>query len=135
MDIKPTNFLTITPKWTFATGTPKSEFGPTETTNVQLPTEPPGHTLTMYTRSRFYNEDIRTKFEMPFDLKIAFHFYFPKSKIRFEIYTAVEDLFVFLYEPSYSTIADKYTGEEIIIPDGFLPIPIPVPSIGIKINF
>ncbi len=133
LDIKPTSWFTITPKFTFATGNPKSEFGTVESINVMLPnqTKP----LTMYTRDRLYNDESRNGFEIPFDLKIAFHFYFPKSKVRFETYAAVEDLFVFLYEPTSSTMVDKYTGKEIDTAAASFRIPFPIPSIGIKVNF
>jgi len=135
LDIKPTNFLTITPKFTFATGTPKSDFGTIRPSTVPQIVSINGDPLTVFTSSRVYNDDLRNNFEFPFDLKVAFHFYFPKSKIRFEVYVAGEDLFVFFAEPNISTTVDKYTGEKIKNASIAYGIQFPIPSIGIKLNF
>jgi len=135
LDIKPTNFLTITPKFTFATGIPKLDFGTHIHSTVPQIVSKNGKPLDIYTNSMVYNDELRNNVEFPFDLKVAFHFYFPKSKIRFEVYVAGEDLFVSFAVPNKNTSVDKYTGKEVTNAIVAYGIQFPIPSIGIKVNF
>ena len=131
LNIKPVPWMTITPKLSFATGTPKKEFGDKEMFAAQLED---GTSAEMYTRKQTYSDELRTDFSIPFDLKIAFNFYYPKTKIRMETYIAVEDLFVVVYNPSTGIQTDQFTGEDEPSPEsraeGF-----PIVSFGMKLSY
>ena len=133
LNIRPRPWLTITPSLSFSTGIPKTDKGDIEMFAAELED---GTWAEMYARKQSYSDTLRTDFSIPFDLKIAFNCFFPKIKLRFEFYMAVEDLFVFLYSPnSNEKDFNKYTGEEQPSTAASYAMPIPIPSIGIKLNF
>ena len=135
-NIKPLKWMTITPTFTFATGVPRKVFGNKEMFAAYINKGEPNETIIeMYTRERVYSDTERTDISIPFDLKVAFHFYFPKSKVRLETYIAVEDLFSFVYSPKGGVSTNQYTGEEQPAPEANFALPMPIPSIGLKINF
>jgi hypothetical protein len=132
LNIRPASWLTITPKFSLATGLPKKKFG--DKTMFPAVMEN-GTVVEMYNIPSVYDDEARTDISIPFDLKIAFNFYYPKSKIRAEYYIAVEDLFSFIYTPKGGVTADPYTGEENKAPEANFNLPFPLPSFGFKISF
>ncbi|HOV14271.1 MAG TPA: TonB-dependent receptor [Spirochaetota bacterium] len=152
LNIKPTNFCTIMNKFTFASGRPRDEYG--ERKSFFATSRANGELIEMYGRDTIYTDaykdgilndtKLRTGFSFVYDLKVAFNFYIPDSKVRFEIYVAGEDLFVMLFNylvdgkiiPNENGMSlDKYTGEEIPATDANFRINFPIPSVGIKISF
>ncbi len=133
IDLKPLDWLTITPKFTFATGIPKSILAP----SVEVEEWDSGTQLTRTTNIQdiIYSDTLRTDFDAVFDLKISFHFYFPRSKVRFETYVAVEDLFSFIFVDPNIDFYENYMGKDTNISSSVFRIPFPIPSIGIKVNF
>ena len=151
LNIKPTNFCTIMNKFTFASGRPRDEYGDKKTLFVKSPNN---EIVEMYGRDTIYTNTVKdgvledaklgTGFTFVYDLKISFNFYFPKTKLRFEVYVAGEDLFVMLFNhlvqekilPNENgTSLDRYTGEEMPSTDANFRINFPIPSIGIKLSF
>jgi len=132
LNIHPLPWFTITPKLAFATGKPKKEYGDEDRFAAVLED---GTVAEMYSIEQEYSDSLRTDFSIPFDIKFAFNFFFPKSKVRFEAYLAIEDIFKIIYRPKGGVTINKYTGDENPSPDSQADIPIPFPSAGIKINF
>ena len=132
LNIRPFPWFTITSKLSFASGTPKEEFGDTDMFPAVLEN---GTIVEMYSVEKEYNDFLRNDFSIPFDLKFTFNFFFPKSKVKFEAYIGVEDLFKIVYKPKGGVSINKYTGKEEPSLRNQMDYPIPIPSTGIKINF
>jgi len=136
LNIKPLNWFTISINIAYASGNPKKKYEK-EMFPVLLSD---GTVLEMYRAKSFYyeenNDSIRNGFSIPVDLALRFNFYFPKSRVKFEAYISVEDIFIFLYKDYVSQKeVNKYTGEESLSTMANFNIGFPIPSIGIKINF
>ena len=131
LNIKPVPFLIITQSFGIHSGLPKKIYtGKTYMIAANLDEE----ILELYTRNKEYSDTKRTLPSFPFSLKITFQHYFPKSKVKFEAYAAVDNIFQLFYNPYTSIEIDKYTGEEIETSTS-LDFEIFTPSAGIKINF
>ncbi|MCG8568787.1 MAG: Plug domain-containing protein [Spirochaetes bacterium] len=140
LNIHPTKFMTITPKFTFATGVPRTQDGDKQMLAVNVENDDGSSTIAeMYTRESEYSDTLRDAYVVPFDLRIAFHHYFPKTKVRLESYIAGEDIFVGLYNlygpKSGAVQTNQYTGEEEPAPEGGFSMPFPMISFGVKVNF
>lgn len=132
LNIKPASWMTISPSFTFASGSPKIKYGDKKMIDVVLPD---GSTAEMYTRSEEYSDSERGDFFIPFNLKVSFQNSIPRTKAFFEFYIAVEDLFAFLYKPVTNVTTNKYSGDTMVIAESTFSIPIPIPAIGLKISF
>jgi hypothetical protein len=132
LNIRPFPWFTITSKLSFASGRPKKEYGDKDMFATVLED---GTVVEMYSVKEEYSDTLRTDFSIPFDLKFAFNFFFPKSKVKFEAYIGVEDLFVLLYSPEGGLRTNKYTGEQMPEPENYANYSFPMPSAGIKIGF
>jgi len=132
LNVKPTSWMTITTKLSFATGKPIPSYGDEEAYGTRLSD---GTIVEMWTREQEYSDELRSQFSIPLDLKIAFHFYIPKTRIYFEIYVGVRDLFVFIYNPKGGVSTNRYTGEESPQAESGINFTIPEPSFGVEINF
>ena len=114
LNIRPLPWFTITPKFTFASGAPIKKYGD----KVRFPaTLDDGTIVQMYTREAEYSDTNRSDVSIPFGLKFAFNFFFPRSKLKFEAYIAVQDLFRLFYSPKGGTKINQYTGEESPAPE------------------
>lgn len=132
LNIKPVSWFTISPSLTFASGSPKIKYGDKEAIDVNLSDD---SIAEMYTRSEEYSDEERGDFFIPFNLKLLFHHYFPRQKIGFEVYIGIEDLFGFLYQPVTNVTTNRFSGDEMVIAESTFSIPIPIPSIGFKLQF
>lgn len=136
LNIKPLPWLAIIPKVSFATGTPQSKLVGISSTPVYS-IDPNTNTVTgimqYYTGKYEYDDELRNGFSIPFDLKIAFNFYFPKTKLQFEAYAACENIFALVYQPSGAKEVNAYSGKEE--DSASSTVNFPIPSIGIKLNF
>ena len=129
---KPSPGFTITVTSSIATGTPEERVGAIE----MVPSLYKGQVIEQYRRSTFYSDTLRTQISCPVNLRISYSNYYSNSKIRWEYYVGVEDLFVNLYKPTTNPGFDPYTGEEIKDSDSAdFNIGIPILSIGYKVNY
>lgn len=140
LNIKPLNWLTITPKLSFATGVPDEHYGNKEMFAAMVKNEDGTTAIAeMYTRESSYSDSLRKGFVIPFDLKVAFNFYIPKTKVRFESYIAAEDIFIAvynLYGPSTGAVTtDLFTGKEQPVPKSDINMNFPMISVGLKFSF
>jgi hypothetical protein len=104
LNIKPTPFFHIGTRFGFASGTPKSG-----------------------------NNDERTGFSWPVDVKFSFFRFNPRGKVSTEIYLGIENLQALVYDAMWIARANGYTGEED--PSEYKPVydlPIPMVSFGFK---
>ncbi|MCK4797681.1 MAG: TonB-dependent receptor plug domain-containing protein [Spirochaetes bacterium] len=107
LNIKPASWLTISPGFGVCSGLPKTIFGDSE----MYSSGPPSNQLELYKREEKYSDTERSDVSLPFGIKIDFHFYFPKTKIRFAAYGAIDNVFSLFWNPDQNEIVDKYTGD------------------------
>ncbi len=135
LNIRPLSWFTITTSFTFATGTPKADY----TGKVMFPAIlEDGTIVEMYHRNTVYSPVLRTNVSFPWNLKFTFNTYLGKSKVRFEAYIAVEDIFapIEAYCMPYDNIkTNMYTGKDQRSPSGSYAMPFPQPSAGITFSF
>ncbi len=130
---KPVVGLVLTVKATVATGAPKERVGDIEMNAVPLSD---GRVLERYGRRQYYDGDLRNDISCPVDLRLGYSNYYRGSKIRWEYYIGVENVFVNLYKPRTTPGFDEYTGKEIANSDSAdFSLPIPTPSVGFKISY
>jgi hypothetical protein len=129
---KPVTGLVVTIKASVATGTPKKSVGAVQVIPVKLGTS----IVEYYLRTEKYDSSLRTDISCPVDLRISYSNYYRNSKIRWEYYVGVEDVFVNLYTPRTNPGYDSFTGKEIANSDqANFSIGIPQPSVGYKISY
>ncbi len=129
---RPSPGFTFTLTSSLATGSPRRQVGDIEMT----PTLFNGEVVERYTRSSFYSDTLRTDISCPVNVRISFSNYYTNSKVRWEYYIGLEDIFVNLYKPESNSTFDPYTGEEVKDSDSAdFNIGIPILSIGYKISY
>ncbi|OHD10591.1 MAG: hypothetical protein A2086_04310 [Spirochaetes bacterium GWD1_27_9] len=133
INIMPTSWMTITSKLTFASGTPRKAFS--DATMYMALTEDQKQVVERYSQKEVYDNEGRNDFSIPFDLKISFNFFIPKTQVKIEPYVGVEDLFILAYNPKGGKDTDPYTGEQRDAPEARFDLGIPFPSFGIKISY
>ena len=140
INIKPTPWLTISPTFGIHTGIPKTTFG-----DKIMYTDASGQ-LELYKRTEEYSDKKRTLPSFPLSIKVEFHHYFPKSKIKIEIYAAIDNILAIpamhdsekdkyypVYNPDQNEKVDKYTGD-IVLQDP-APYDVFTPSFGVKLSY
>jgi outer membrane receptor protein involved in Fe transport len=137
LNFKPANSFTITTKMSFATGTPKWDYGKKQMFPASIENEDGSTTLAeMYSRERYYSDSLRTNFSLPLDIKVSWHNYYKNSKVQWECYLAVENVLSPLWAevlPSDNIDHSKWSGEEQAAPSSTFNIP--VPSIGFRLTY
>lgn len=139
LNIKPTDWMTITPTITFATGTPVPEFGDRELFAATIEDAETGAITIaeMYARQERYDDDNREGWVMPVDLRISFHSYKPGSKLYREFYIGGEDILAPLINriaPSSTAVTtDRYTGEDTR--DADQDASFPIISVGFRLSY
>ncbi|MBF9015082.1 MULTISPECIES: TonB-dependent receptor plug domain-containing protein [unclassified Oceanispirochaeta] len=125
------------PGWTFsvigqlASGAPRQEVGDVTT----YPVEYDGRVIQQYGRTSSYSDTLRDGISAPVDLRIAYAYYPADSKIKWEWYVAVEDIFAQLYQPSANSSFNSVTGEENTDTSADFNVGIPIPSFGLKVSY
>lgn len=109
LNVKPTPWLTISPGFGVCSGLPKTIFGDKE----MYSSGPPSSQLELYKREEKYSDTERSDVSLPFGIKIDFHFYFPKTKVRISTYGAIDNVFSLFWNPDQNEIVDKYTGDVV----------------------
>jgi len=137
LNIKPSSYFTFTTMLSFGTGTPNTEYGEREMFFGYIE-NPDGTTslAEMYTRDSYYSDVLRTNISLPVDIKFTFHNYIKKSKLRWEVYIAVEDVLaplLYYLLPDDDVNTSMWSGEDLEAPTAvFL---IPLPSIGFQLSY
>jgi TonB-dependent Receptor Plug Domain len=132
LNIRPVSFCVITPSFRLASGTPKSDYGNVDMFPAHLPD---GTIVELYSRQQIYSDVLRNNLDIPFNLKISFNLFFPKTHVSFEIYAAVEDLFAFIYTPANLTAFNQYSGKDEPSTAASFAFKTPQPSAGIRVTF
>ncbi len=137
LNIKPVRSMTLTVKLSFATGTPKTEFGEKEMFVGSIE-NPDGSTAVaeMYSRKSFYSDTLRQNISLPLDVKLSFNNFFKNSRLRWEGYIAVQDLLApLLYSilPGENVNTSIWSGEDQAAPSAAFSIPLP--SIGFELSY
>jgi len=137
INVKPIRSVTFTAKLSFATGTPKREYGEKEMFAGYIE-NPDGTTAVaeMYSRESFYSDTLRQNISLPLDVKLSVNNYFKNSKLRWSGYIAVEDvLSPILYRvlPRDSVNTSIWSGEDQAAPSAAFSIPLP--SIGFELSY
>jgi hypothetical protein len=82
------------------------------------------------------DDNARTPFSVPLDLKFSFLTVNPHGKTRQEFYVAVENVLSLLYAPQGNTTFNPYTGNDDTGSVGAsYDIPVPVPSFGFRWSY
>jgi len=138
LNIKPRDWFTLTTTLTFASGTLEPGYGVKEMSPVVYVDA--GGNLTVaetYTRDEYYDDDNRMGFELPLDIRAAFHRYRQESKMYREFYLGAEDVLSPLLSriaPTSSAVrTDKYTGEDTSAADQG--VSFPIISVGFRIFY
>ncbi len=130
---KPVTGMVITLKSSVATGTPKQRVGTITAYPAYLPD---GTIIERYARTEIYDNSLRTDISCPVDVRIGWSKYRPNSRIREEVYFAMEDVFTNLYSPRTNKAFDPYTGQELENSDqANFSIGMPMFSFGYKFSY
>ena len=82
------------------------------------------------------DENNRTTFSLPMDIKLSILGTNRTGKTRYEVYIAVENVLALLYTAEGNTSFNQYTGRvDTGSNTASYDMPIPIPSIGVKINY
>ena len=124
---------TFTVKGTLATGAPKQKIGDTSCYAAVMDD---GTIVQRYSRSSVYSDTLRTQISCPVDLRISYQWKTHSDKFKWEFYFALQDIFVNLYSPKGEKSFNSYTGEPSEKAESAdFSIGVPIPSLGIKMNF
>jgi hypothetical protein len=84
-------------------------------------------------RESRYDNNSRTTWSVPLDVKLSYYFFNPGNKVKTEIYLAAENLLSLVYVAKANTTFNQYTGKEDTGSDSAnYEMPIPMASFGIK---
>jgi hypothetical protein len=135
LNIKPLNWLNIAMRFGFASGQPRrkedDKIYPYPVLIVNEEGQPV--ILQKYRRNSWYDENERTPWSFPLDIKFSFFPVNKNGRASMEIYAAAENLMSLFYTPPGRTTFNSYTGKEDQGSDsGSFDLPIPMVSFGIK---
>jgi hypothetical protein len=135
LNIKPLLWFNIGLRFGFASGQPrnKRDDKPPEPYPVLLINEDKMDILQKYRRDSWYDDDERTPWSFPLDIKFSFFPVNKKGRASLEIYAAGENMMSLFYTPPARTTFNSYSGKE----DkgggsGSFDLPIPMVSFGFK---
>lgn len=139
VNIKPVNWLVITPSFGVHSGLPMKEFYGDK---YRTGPESKGKPIEMYSQNQRYSDSLRTGVSLPLGIKITAQFYVPRNKVKFEFYFAIDNILgvpidaangVFLWVPDQKKQIDKYTGDIVNVPPAAYETFWP--SFGIRISY
>ena len=145
LNFKPFRNFSIYTRLGLASGRPKSKTGNIDAYPVELYNEDftpvvdsigNPMVISKYKRQSYYDENERTTWSIPWDLKLSYMFAKPGKKVITEIYLAAENLMSIFYVAKANTSFNQYTGLEDTGSDSAnYEMPIPMVSFGIKWSF
>jgi hypothetical protein len=136
LNIKPINWFHIATRFGFASGQPRRKVGdkiyPYPVLLMDENNEITG-ILQKYRRDSWYDENERTPWSFPLDVKFSFFPVNKNGRAGMEIYAAAENLMSLFYTPQGRTTFNQYTGKEDEgTTSGSFDLPIPMVSFGVK---
>ena len=112
------------------------ENGPVLVPDEKNPGKLKTQTIKKYKRNAWYDDNSRTTWSIPLDLKLSYNFSDPRNKVQTEIYLAAENLFSLIYTAQANTSFNGYTGQENTGSDSAsYEMPVPMVSIGFKWSY
>ena len=88
------------------------------------------------TEVQISSDTLRTQISCPVDLRLSYQWKTHNDNAKWEFYVAAQDIFVNLYAPKGKKSFNSYTGEPSETSDSVdFSIGLPIPSIGIKVQF
>ena len=140
MNFKPLKNFNIYVRLGLASGRPMSKVGDISEYYVVLIDEnnnlitPP--VIKKYKRESRYDDNTRTTWSIPLDLKISYKIFNPRNKVLTEMYLAAENLASLFYVAQANTSFNSYTGTEDTGSDSAnYEMPVPMISVGFKWSF
>jgi len=143
LNIKPAGWINIGVRFGFASGQPEdkvsseiesypviavNEDGSMATDENNIPV-----IIQKYRRDSWYDENERSAWALPLDVKVSFFLGNEKGRSGLEIYVAAENLLSLVYHPAGNTSFNEYTGmEDTGNSAGMFNLSIPMVSFGFK---
>jgi hypothetical protein len=113
-----------------------NENGPVLVPDEKNPGKFKTQVIKKYKRRIWYDDDSRTTWSVPLDLKLSYSISNPRNKVKTEIYLAAENLFSLVYKSQTNTSFNGYTGQEDTGSDSAsYEMPVPMVSIGLKWSY
>lgn len=132
-NFKPWSGVVFTVKGSLASGTPRDKVGEAEPYAAIMDD---GTVIERWRRDAEYSDVLRTDLSCPVDVKLAFSGYYPRSKVRWEYYIGVENVFAALYSPKTNKAIDEFTGDELSgSGEAEFTAGVPIPSFGFKLSY
>jgi hypothetical protein len=135
LNIKPLNWFNIGVRFGFASGQPRNKVDDTIYSYPVLMINENGVPVIIqkYDRDSWYDENERTAWSLPLDLKFSFFLANRNGRTGMEIYLAGENILSLVYKPAGRTTFNDYTGKEDTGGgSGAFDLPIPLVSFGFK---
>jgi len=150
LNFKPIKNFNIYTRLGLASGRPKAvvgeitaydvelwdEYGPILVPDEKNPGKFKTQVIKKYKRRVWYDDNSRTTWSIPLDLKLSYSFSNPRNKVQTEIYLAAENLLSLVYKSQANTSFNGYTGQENTGSDSAsYEMPVPMVSIGFKWSY
>jgi hypothetical protein len=135
LNIKPANWINIGVRFGFASGQPKDKVSDKIESYPVLAINEDGDAVIIqkYRRDSWYDENERSAWSLPLDVKLTFFTVNRNGRTGMEIYVAAENILSLVYRPSGNTTFNSYTGKEDTgRGGGNFNLPIPLVSFGFK---
>jgi len=143
LNVKPLRWFNVAARFGFASGRPLQKVGDTiysypvqavdENNMPVLDKDGKPLIIQKYRRDSWYDENERTSWSLPLDVKFSFFLFDRKGRVGTEIYLAAENLLSLVYTPTGNTRFNQYTGKEDTTgSSGSIDFPIPMVSFGFK---
>jgi len=143
LNIKPLRWLDISTRMGFASGRPRRKVSDTiypypvqaidADNKPQLNESGEPVIIQKYRRDSWYDENERSSWSLPLDIKFSFYPVNKYGRTGMEVYIAGENLLSVVYKPTGNTRFNDYTGkEDAASSSGTFDFPIPMVSFGIK---
>jgi hypothetical protein len=142
LNVKPLRWFNIAARFGFASGRPRNKVSDTiysypvqaidENNQVVRNEDSSPLIIQKYGRDSWYDENERSSWSLPLDVKFSFFLFDRKGRVSTEIYLAAENLLSLVYTPAGNTRFNDYTGREDTTGSGNFDFPIPMVSFGFK---
>jgi hypothetical protein len=146
MNIKPLRWFNIGVRFGFASGQPRNKVGDEITSYPVIVLDKDGNPILdeedhpmfiqKYSRDSWYDENERSVWSLPLDVKFSFFLFDRKGRVTTEIYLAGENLATLFYKPTGNrTSLNEYTGKldtTSSASGSMFDLPIPMVSFGFK---
>jgi hypothetical protein len=134
LNLKPLSWFNIGVRFGFASGRPRNKVDDTIYSYpvLMINENGPPVIIQKYGRESWYDENERSAWSLPLDLKLSFFLANRNGRASMEIYLAGENMLSLVYKPAGRTTFNDYTGREDAGGSGNFDLPIPMVSFGFK---